>query len=205
LRHCLPTIKPDVFILFLVDDNLFIKDFRLKDAIPALQEHTDSISFSLRLGRNTTYCYAHAVPQPLPPFTAVRTNILKFNWITASNDFNYPLEVSSSVYRLKDIIPFIIHFGFTNPNYLESGMSSRWRQFTSTLPSMLCFETSVTFCNPINMVQTVSANRTGTSQSYSAEELAKKFDQGSRIDVAAYTGFTPNACHQEVDLLFKKA
>ena len=34
--------------------------------------------------------------------------------------------------------------------------------------------------------------------------MIERFDRGERIDVERYAGFTPNACHQEVELVFKK-
>jgi hypothetical protein len=68
----------------------------------------------------------------------------------------------------------------------------------------LCYENSVTFCNPINKVQTVATNRAGSVVEYSSDHLAQLFESGYRIKVEAYTGFVPNACHQEVALNFEK-
>jgi hypothetical protein len=67
----------------------------------------------------------------------------------------------------------------------------------------MCFEQSVTFCNPVNIVQTLYPNRVGEHIYYSVEELLERFERGERIDIQAYNGFVPNACHQEVSLHFK--
>ena len=39
-------------VFFMVDDNIFVKDFLLKDIIGALDRNPRAIGFSLRLGRN---------------------------------------------------------------------------------------------------------------------------------------------------------
>jgi hypothetical protein len=67
----------------------------------------------------------------------------------------------------------------------------------------LCFETSVTFCNPVNMVQQSYPNRAGQSVAFNVGDLAKRFERGERIDVTVLNGFVPNACHQEVNFRFK--
>ena len=52
----------------MVDDNIFVKDFLLKEIIEALDRNPRAIGFSLRLGRNTGYCYMQGRDQSLPPF-----------------------------------------------------------------------------------------------------------------------------------------
>ena len=57
------------YVFFMVDDNIFVKDFLLKDIIEALNRNHRAIGFSLRLGRNTGYCYMQRRDQSLPPFS----------------------------------------------------------------------------------------------------------------------------------------
>jgi thiamine biosynthesis protein ThiI len=47
----------------------------------------------------------------------------------------------------------------------------------------------------------VRTRRTG-NHPYTSQDLAEMFDQGLRIDIAAYAGFVPLGCHQEVELHF---
>jgi hypothetical protein len=186
-----------------VDDNLFVRPFRLQTIIHALDILPDAIGFSLRLGRNTTYTYMLNSNQKLPDFEEVGDGVLAYDWRGAQYDFNYPLEVSSSIYRTAQIMPLLASVAFRNPNTLEGEMAARSRWFAKRFPKLLCFDTSVAFCNPVNKVQTVKAgNRVGLAQDYTVEELAVRFDQGERIDVKAYNGFCPNSCHQEVELIF---
>jgi len=188
------------YVLFLTDDNILVRDFRLSDVIESLRKHPDTIGLSLRLGKNTIYCYPLDKEQSLPEFQSAGQDILKYNWTNAEYDFGYPLEVSSSLYRVEEILPFIAQLSFKNPNTLESLMAGQSAAFRNKMPYLLCFEQSVTFCAPVNMVQTMWTNRTSNKVEYSPENLAKLFDDGLRIDISAYNNFIPNACHQEVEL-----
>lgn len=195
-------ILPNVsnrYWLFGVDDSLFVQDFRLETAVQALSDTPRALGFSLRLGLNTNYCYPLDCPQSLPEFAILRDQVLAYNWTEAEHDFSYPLEVSSSIYRAADLLPMLDGLRFKSPNQLEIGLADRRRNF-SHQPLLLCFTRSAAFSIPINTVNRGGANRSGKRSEYSDQTLAEQFDSGMRIDVDAYAGFTPNACHQEVEL-----
>ena len=200
-------LRPQQDVLFLVDDNLFVRSFNMHDVHEALLAHPEALGFSLRLGTNTTYCYPVDKAQTLPPFTPLYNGIMEYNWVDAGDlghDFGYPLEVSSSVYRVNELLPFMNSLPFENPNTLEGRMAARAHAFRSSNPYLLCYERSAAFCSPVNMVQEVSANRVGATPEYSTEHLAKMYNAGYRIKVEAYGDFVPNACHQEVQLVLEK-
>ncbi len=200
----LPSIEQK-FILFLVDDNLFVRDFDIREIEKDLQENLDAIGFSLRIGNNTTFCYVLDRHQPLPEFIFVKKGILKYEWTNAILDFGYPFEISSSIYRLWDFLPILMSIRFDNPNLLEGNMAIQKEKFAKALPAMLCYETSVAFCNPINRVQDISENRAGVVHPYSPYQLAELFNDGYRIDTDSYDNFVSNSCHQETELKLKKS
>ncbi len=190
-------------LLLLVDDNIFVKPFCLADARAALEQNEDAIGFSLRLGRNTTHCYPLDRAQSVPEFKNVAPGVAKFFWLHAEGDFGYPLEVSSSLYRSRDLVPVLAKAEFSNPNSLEGQLAYGVARFRDSHPTLLCFEQSVTFCNPVNKVQTVAAaNRAGNQDDYSASNLSMRFAAGQRINIGAFTGFVPRGCHQEAELAF---
>ncbi len=194
------------YVLFLVDDNIFVRDFRLGDITRALKMNTAAIGVSLRLGRNTTYCYMLDKAQRLPDFDKAGDALLAFDWTASEYDFGYPLEVSSSVYRVSDILSLLKSLNFVNPNTLEAFLDASKHIYRQDRPRLLCYGTSVTFCNPANKVQKVCANnRAGTEDRYGVGSLAGRFVEGYRIDVDRYADFTSRSCHQEVELhLVKK-
>ncbi|MBM4147173.1 MAG: glycosyltransferase, partial [Nitrospira sp.] len=59
------------YVLFLSDDTIFIRNFNLKEAADSLKNNEDALGFSLRLGKNTTYCYPLDSEQRLPEFQVV--------------------------------------------------------------------------------------------------------------------------------------
>jgi len=192
-------------VLFLVDDNLFVADFHLADVITTLRQNTDAIGFSLRLGPNTVYSYARDTELNPPAFQSLGRGILKYDWTQGEIHFAYPLEVSSSIYRTADILPLLKRLDFDNPNILEGLMAANAQLYTQNKPTLLCYEQSVTFCNPVNIVQTVCNNRAGGDQRYSTDKLAEMFEEGFRINVRQYSDLVSNSCHQEVELKFHKA
>lgn len=199
----LSLIRPSEMVLFAVDDNLFVRDFSIGDICAALAAHPDAIGFSLRLGRNIHRCYMRDVPPAQPAFIPAAPEIVKFSWPGAPHDFGYPLEVSSSLYRTAELLALLEQLPFTNPNTLEGLMAANAQLYAAARPGLLCFEQSVAFCNPVNLVQTVCPNRNGADPAYSVQRLSDLFDQGHSIDVTLYSGFVPQACHQEAELVFR--
>jgi FkbM family methyltransferase len=189
------------YLLFLVDDNIFARPFSLETVVSSLEANPGAIGFSLRLGENTNYCYSLDSTQALPDFHSVTDDILSYHWPLAELDFKYPLEVSSSVYRTHDLIQLLQTLPFNNPNTLEDQLAKHAGNFAVTQSLLLCFRQSITFCNPVNKVQVAYNNRAGSGE-FNSEILAQKFHEGYRVKVDAYAGFIPNACHQEVDLVF---
>ena len=190
------------YVLFLVDDNVFVRPFSLAEALDALAARPRALGFSLRLGTNTTYCYSHDSPQRLPRFTPVAPGITAFDWTTAEHDFGYPLEVSSSVYSVPGVGASLASLPFANPNTLEAQFAGTARSWAAGSPELLCYEHSVTFCNAVNKVQAVFDNRAGDDGTLTAEELARRFDEGHRIDTEALSGYVPDACHGDVPFAF---
>ena len=192
--------RTDEKILFLVDDNLFVQDFHFAEVARALSNHRRALGFSLRLGKNTNYCYPNRAGQSLPALQEDEGGILRFTWPDQEGDFGYPLEVSSSVYRREDIEGLLQRLPYANPNRLEQGLSVSSRLFARRKPELLCFEKSVAFCAPVNKVQSSLENRAGEKTENSAESLNAAFLNGYRIDVEALRGFVPRAAHQEIEL-----
>lgn len=197
-RDVIALLATHDFVLFLVDDNIFVRDFSLSGLIEILQINPAALGFSLRLGKNTTYCYRLNSAQQLPEFTPVANNILSFDWTKSEHDFGYPLELSSSIYRTDDILFFIATLPFFNPNSLEALINENIARFRSTKSLLLCFETSATFRAPMN--KAICAN-----QEFFLENFAQMFANGKRLDIEKYFEFVPNACHQEVKLYVKES
>jgi len=190
------------YVIFLVDDNLFTHNFSVKEIEKLLKEYDKILGFSLRLGLNTHYSYPTAKEQVIPPHKVINKKILLWSWVNEELDFGYPIELSSSVYRIEDIYPILDNCNYHNPNELEYVMDFCKKYFQVTHPYMACYEKSVAFCAPVNRVNPNNGNRSGSKEEYSIENLLTKYENGVRIDVNKLVGFIPNACHQEIDFDF---
>jgi GT2 family glycosyltransferase/Tfp pilus assembly protein PilF len=204
-QDLLSVLEGKEYLLFLVDDNIFVADFSLQTCIHLLSDCPEALGVSLRLGKNTTYCYPLDKDQSLPPFETVTSGeYLKYKWTEAEYDFGYPLEVSSSLYRTRDLLPLLKQLPFTNPNSLEALLDANKTVFQSRRPYLFCPLSSRTFCAPVNIVQSFAKdNRVGLDDRYTVANMAQSFASGKRIDVRHYVGFVPNACHQEVKIHFR--
>ena len=128
------SLTPFKYVLFLVDDNIFVRPFRFADGINHLENHSNCLGISLRLGENTTYCYSLNCNQGIPQYEFINNTFLEFDWTNAEADFGYPLEVSSSLYRLDDLLPIINSIAFRNPNAFEASLDQSKACFSNSRP-----------------------------------------------------------------------
>lgn len=189
------------YLGFFVDDSIFVGSWDLDLIIRSLVRKPSAIGFSIRLGRNTHYCFPLERKQELPVFENVGNNTLIFEWNGQDGDFGYPLELSSSIYRsglisdcLKDAPKL------NNPNELETYLDKKKTSFEKEFPELLCFESSVCFSNAINAVSELNENRTANNDHSEIVDLAKSFERGKRVNVDRYFGYCPDACHAGIPL-----
>lgn len=190
-----------LFVIFIVDDAIYTDKYAIANPAQALWNNPPAIGFSFRLGNNTTACFAQNTENTMPSFGLLGDEFLHYNWATmlGVGDFGFPLEVSSTLYRSRDLLFLLYNTNWKNPNELEAVLWNNVRAF-GYMPIMLCYKKSVSFCNPINKVYTENNNnRTGINISYSPEFLLEKYENGLRANPEMYSGFVSNGCHQEVE------
>jgi len=187
------------YVLFMVDDCVCVNSFSIQHIQTQLENQLDCIGFSLRLGKNIVYCYPFSCSQLQPKFVSIQNNILKFDWRTVQYDFGYPLELSSSMYRVKDIFHVWNDIACT-VNHLEHLLWINSKDLRESNPMLLCFHQSCAFCNPLNVIASGSnKNRNSLRPEYSVNALADYFEQGLKIDVTQCFSNLTKAVHQEVD------
>ena len=197
-------IKKKSQVLFLVDDCIFTRKYSIDNISSFLDICDGVLGFSLRLGLNTKICYPLYIENDIPHMQKLGVNIYAFSWKEAgAGDFSYPLELSSSAYRIRDIKAIIEGLHYTNPNQLEWVMYNYVPKLVNK-PFLLSYETSPAFCDPVNRVQEENNNRVGSNSEYSLENLLDLYEQGYRIDDEPFNDFISNGCHQERELTFRK-
>jgi len=187
-------------ILFsIVDDTVFVEDFLLANIVSNLESNLDCLGFSLRLGLNCSFCFPYGKPQDIPATTKIDNGVVnKYNWQTAQLDFGYPLELSSSAYRLEDIMEILDNCDYHNPNSLEDRMAGCHIQVK---PNLLMYDKSVAFSNPLNKVQLDHPNKSGDID---ADVLLQYFMAGYRINAEPFNQYKNTGAHELVNIEVKK-
>ncbi len=199
-KDLLRILKSKTYVLFVVDDSIFTNPYSLRDICFAMDIFQGAVGFSLRLGKNTEHCYPIEMKNDIPDFQSLGNEVCAFNWTSVGNgDFGYPLELSSSFYRMKDINIMLENCQYNTPNSLEWALSQNL-VLVKDLPFLLSYEKSVAFSNPINKVQKENNNRVGINPDFIPEKLLEIYLRGGRIKHENFSGFISNGCHQEVEM-----
>jgi hypothetical protein len=202
-KDVLQVMKGSDVIGFVVDDNIFIRNWSMETILDHFETTPDAIGFSLRLGRNINFCYPFQCEQSQPDFQEIGEGCVQYEWPGQEYDFGYPLEVSSSFYRTGDLLPLVEEMTFDSPNSFEHNLAVNSSKFVQSHPRLLCFEHSVAFCCPVNLVQETKTNKFGLNHPMDVGELADLFDSGMRVRLTPLDSFSPVSCHQEVELEFE--
>lgn len=205
LEQLLECIRAHQWVGLFVDDTVFVQSWSLLQILSCLEHEHRAIGFSLRLGRNTRYCFAKDMPQTVPDFHPIIEGCLGFDWTRAELDFAYPLELSSSIYASEWLLELLTPgLAIRNPNDLETHLDScKNRLIKRNL--LCCFPYSVAFSNAVNTVSQENSNRIGENLETDLADLNECFDNGNRIRVEAFWGMVPNACHQACAYTFERA
>lgn len=181
---------------FLMDDDVFFR------APPSSSLPTGEVAaVSLRLGANTTYCYALDRDQPVPEF-ASHGPFVAWNWTRARDDFAYPMSLDGSIFSTALLRKMLRRARFANPGELEEELHLR-RHHAPVW--MLGFCESCLVSIPANIVSSTHQNRAGVAASMSPEALNSRFLAGERIDLDAMDFSCIRSAHQETPLLFRRS
>lgn len=197
-------------VTFVVDDTIFCNHpFFFEDIEKTLDEDPLALGFSLRLGMNTSQCYSLGIKNDVPYIDGfadfpIGQGAMRYSWFmppTGGGDFYYPLELSSSVYKLDAIQNLLEILDYNNPKYLEYNLSLN-TNLVKHYPYLWFYKTSCAFSNPLNVTFENNTNRVGDNAKYDLKLLNKRYLDGQVIDFEPFRFFKPNGCHQEVDLKF---
>ena len=121
-------LRPKPTMLFVVDDTLFLRPFSFTRCSRDLLENDACLAFSLRLGQGLTRFYMGDCDQEVPEMILVDkdSQVYQFRWTEAKGDFEYPLEISSSILNLNLILPRLLRKKWNSPNTLEMAPTT-WR------------------------------------------------------------------------------
>jgi len=207
----------------LVDDAIIYRKVDNAE-IPKIYEaleNPDALSFLLGVGKNVTYCYTANCPAPHPPFIE-QDGYTTWNWREAQgrSEFRCPFMVVGNVYKTDTWFKYLdgidpnedYNLGggkvakcgnMANPNHLEACLQLSYqysqRSAEVTENKLAIWEESCVVVHPMNLVQTVSSNRTC---GIGVQELNQRYLEGKRIDLESFDFSNVNSLHMEFDYKF---
>ena len=188
------------FSLFFTDDDIIYNPIKNKEEISKAFEDDDLLTFSLRLGLNTKFCYMLNCDNVLIPLEQKEKAII-WDWTKHFSDSAYPLSVDGHIFKTEDIKNFSKNINYNNPNSYEGAL-----QIFDNFPKykMAAFLNSCLVNTPINMVQNVfENNRQGDKYGIKPEELNTKYLNDEIIDFEKLDFSNIIGCHQEIPFIFK--
>jgi hypothetical protein len=182
------------YLMFSVDDDI-VKDYVDIYECTAALKKSNAYGFYLRCGINITTGYGADIQFPVPPYTEIKPNILKFYFKDGADAWGYPNNVDMTIYPKIKIESFLKNATYSSPNTLES----LWSRVANLNDYGLCFKTSKMFTLPLNIVQ--QDWWVPNENSFTADELLQKWKEGLAIDInqffqvnnnCAFMGYIPN-------------
>ena len=129
--------------------------------------------------------------QGTPPFKQLANNTLSWKFNEGRGDWGYPHTVDMTVYRKKDIQEVLLKLPYNNPNTLEGN----WASCAPRTLTGLCYSQACIVNCPLNIVQSVWANR--NTNACSPEELLALFMQGYKLDIEPLQQIMNKAPHMD--------
>lgn len=182
------------YIAFIVDD-VIVKDYIDISSCVVAMEETKAYGVYLRLGKHVDYCYMQNSPQKIPPLTKVG-QFLAWQFGSGEGDWKYPNSLDFTIYRKEDVVRRLEKMEFHNPKTLEA----IWAEKGNVKKKVgLCYENSKIINIPLNLVE-LSTNR--HMNSYSREELLKRFLDRCKIDIDPFYQIENKSAHMEHEITF---
>lgn len=189
LRNYAESITEHDTVLFGCDDVVFIRPVGIHIIENILGEMTDTLGFSLRLGKNIANC---------PKQEGDARVFYPWNWINKPSHWGYPFELMASCYR-GSLVKEIIESNKSQmqcPNHLESyGVTYCINNKREQQPIMAMFNTlNYAVAQDVNRVQHHFQNKYDGTEEHDPEYLKTLFKDGKRLDWTNLFGIVSSDC-----------
>jgi hypothetical protein len=188
---------------FFLDDDIIYKPISFSEIENTIDSDEDLVCFSLRLGKNTTFCYTLGTDNVMHDIET-NENIMKWDWSLHYLDFGYPFSMDGHIYRTKDILKLTKKSDFSGGvDGFEMSLFDYAENFPRT--KMASFIHSALVGVPIGRVQVSLDDESAILRKQSkANSLRKqmndKFLNNNFINLESIDFSGVNGCHQELDL-----
>ena len=191
------------YTLCFLDDDVVINSVDMLQVFKGMKMNYIN-AFSLRMGKNITYCYPKAQEMVQPSFNSFSNNTMMWDWTeyNPSLDWGYPMSVGGNVYRTDDFKILCTELDYDGPNYLE-GYMHIFRP-TNSRPIQVSFTEQKVYNVANNLVQEVSPNRFEGNTENDVSILNAKYLDGKKIDKYRLYGRVFNSANGPAEYKIKK-
>ena len=193
-------------VVFLTDDSVVYRPLPYSDPETVLDEDEHILTFSLRLGRNTTRCYPHNRDQALPVF-GDEGDYIAWAWRMADGDFGYPGSLDGHIFRKEDLV-WCLHQThgrdparyWCTPNQVEDALMQKI--VLSSRELMASYPESVLVGVPVNRSneETHTTNRFGVTHARDLLALNEAYLAGGRLSLDSVRADEVDGAHAEFAL-----
>lgn len=163
------------WVLFGCDDVIFTRHFSIERCCRILERDPEVFGFSLRLGLNVRGA----------PVFCTHEGAIVWDWkLAQSRHWNYPWEVSSSIYRSEFVKQYVEgNLNIKNPNRFEAFLAGAISDGDAEVsPKMACFVKGCCVSLVVNRVQDEYPNGFDDRKNLSPEFLCDTYGSGVCID-----------------------
>ena len=185
------------YVLFAVDDIIVKNKVDLEKCVE-LMEKTQAFGTFLRLGSHIDYCYMQDARQKIPRSWEIEKGVFAWRFKEGEHDWRYPCSVDMSLYKKSEIEEVLKKIEYHNPNLLES----KWALKAKYHKIGLYFEEAKIVNIPLNMVNQSNLWGNRQMQSYTPQELLKKFQEGLKIDIRPFSLRQDRSVHIDAEITF---
>lgn len=191
LYNVLRSFEEDSLIMFLVDDDIFFKQFEGPNVLNAFSDK--HLFISLRASRD----YKNDIQ---PRF--LKTNeYLEWKWNYNRKKpvtWNYPFSIDGNIFHTSIIKKIVSNISFSAPNTFEGNMHIyRHAWWLKRIKLALAPLKPAVVNNPLNKVQTEGET---WNRNISVESLNQKYLEGFQIDNSVFYSSEPTGIHYPMDI-----
>jgi hypothetical protein len=195
-------IEDSEFITLMVDDAVLYSPITKSKEEILNNIDSETICFSLRLGKNCKYSHPANINYNLGEHT-INDDIMSLNFTKQPvGDLSYPLSTDGHIYKTSVLRMMLEQLNFNNPNTLEAALQ-KFVVLKIIPPIIKCFTESKLVSVPANLVNTTFKNRHGLEYFMSEKELEERYVGGECIDLTAMDFTDINGPHKEIKYVFK--
>ena len=189
-------------LMFGCDDVLFKGPWDPQRVLDTFRRLPRLLAFSLRLGREITYCHPANRSMSLPRFIEMDP-FLVWRWREAEVDWAYPWELDCTIYSAqfaRGMLRFLDkrrlpwrRLKWSHPNLLE-GVGAGLVARVAEQSLMACYPSARASVVTVNRVQDIEPNRVYDG-SLTVDALLQKWNNGLVLDIDHYIGVAYTSIH----------